>query len=166
MTETITRFIIRYTTFLGNLFPQFLICCLLLYIDFKTGYKVGSIWFYGYALNLVIKNSIRKTRPPKSQWKVPHVNGWSFPSGHSLMSLVLYWSIAKYFAVAMPWAALFYALPFLLGLSRLYLRVHFIEDVLAGWLIAYCYLYFVSDWVIKFNSQFYEIFYKICHIFA
>ncbi|MDD9898965.1 MAG: phosphatase PAP2 family protein [Candidatus Melainabacteria bacterium] len=166
MKTEILRFIIRYTTFAGNLFPQFLICCLLLYIDFETGYKVGSIWFYGYALNLVIKNSIRKARPPKANWKVPHVNGFSFPSGHSLMSIVLYWSIAKYFAIAMPFAVLFYALPFWLGASRLYLRVHFPEDVLAGWLIAYCYLHFASEKVIEFNSQFYEIFYKICHLFG
>ena len=157
-------YLLRYLTFLGNIFPQFLICCVLLYLDFSAGYKVGSIWFWGYALNLLIKNTVRKPRPPKSEWRVPHVNGHSFPSGHSLMSFVLYWSIVKYFLVPMPYAALLYALPFVLGISRLYLRVHFIEDVLCGWLIAFAYLYFFEASVLAFNGQFYEIFYKICHI--
>ncbi len=152
------RVIVRYFTFLGNIFPQFLICCLLLYIDFDSGYKVGSLWFWGYALNLLVKNTVRKPRPPREYWKVPHVNGWSFPSGHSLVSLVLYWSIAKYFLVPMPYAALFYAMPFLLGLSRLYLRVHFVVDVLAGWTIAYFYLFLAEKLVLDFNSLFEPVF--------
>ncbi len=166
MSNPFLKFFLRYLTYLGNIPPQFLICCLLLYLDFSAGYKVGSLWFWGYALNLLIKNTVRKERPPKSEWRVPHVNGWSFPSGHSLVSFVLYWSIAKYFLIPMPYAAMLYALPFVLGLSRLYLRVHFIEDVLGGWLIAYAYLYFFESSVLKFNGQFYEIFYKVCHWFT
>ena len=119
-----------------------------------------------YAVNLAFKNTIRKPRPPVAQWKVKHVTGWSFPSGHSLVSLVLYWSIAKHFAVVSPYAELLYALPIILGLSRLYLRVHFVEDVVVGWLIAFSYLYFCEDLVIQFNAQFYEIFYRIFHILA
>ncbi len=163
MLINLAKKLFRYFTFAGNIFPQFLICCLLLYLDFQAGYAVGSLWFWGYALNLVIKNSVRRERPPKANWRVPHVNGWSFPSGHSLVSLVLYWSIAKHFAVPMPWAMLLYAMPIALGLSRLYLRVHFISDVLSGWFIAIAYLYFFESSVLVFSSQFYELFYKVCH---
>lgn len=166
MQDQIIRLILRTLTYAGNIFPQFCICCLLLFIDFERGYQVGSLWFWGYALNLLFKNTIRKARPPVAKWKVKHVKGWSFPSGHSLVSLVLYWSIAKHFAVASPYAELLYAMPFVLGLSRLYLRVHFVEDVVAGWLIAFTYLYFCEEMVLRFNSQFYEIFYKICHVLA
>lgn len=162
----IINFFIRYMTFLGNLFPQFLICALLLFIDFRQGYLVGSIWFWGYALNVLIKNTIRKERPPKAQWKVPHVNGHSFPSGHSLMSIVLYWSIVKYFHLLPPYSYVLYALPFALGLSRLYLRVHFIEDVLGGWLIGFLYLRFFETSVLNFQEQFYQSFYKVCHFFS
>lgn len=152
------NFTVRYFTFLGNIFPQFIICCYLLFLDFEIGYKVGSLWFWGYALNLLVKNTIRKPRPLRAYWKVPHVNGWSFPSGHSLVSLVLYWSIAKYFQVPMPFACVFYMMPFLLGLSRLYLRVHFPVDVLGGWTIAYFYLFFAERFVIDFNSKFISVF--------
>lgn len=155
---------IRYGTWLGNLFPQFLICCLLLIIDFETGYKVGSIWFYGYAINLIIKNTYRKKRPPKENWKISHVNGYSFPSGHSLMSTVLYFSIVWYFAIPMPLALVFYLLPLALGLTRLYLGVHYVIDVLAGWTIALLYLFFLSEKVVAWNMQFYQLFYDICHL--
>lgn len=160
------KLIVRYFTFLGNIFPQFLICCLLLAIDFKQGYLVGSLWFWGYALNLLLKNTIRKKRPSVENWGVPNVRGHSFPSGHSLVSLVLYWSIAKHFAIVMPYALVLYAIPILLGMSRLKLKVHHPEDVIGGWIIAYMYLIWFEFPVLKFQMQFYEIFYKICHILA
>ena len=168
MTQTmqnLLRLFIRYGTWAGNLPPQFLICAILLFIDFPIGYKVGSIWFYGYLINLIIKNTYRKQRPPKEEWKIAHVNGFSFPSGHSFTSLVLYLSIVKYFSISYPWAGVLFGLPFLLGLSRLYLRVHFVIDVVGGWTIALIYIFFFSEKVLAWNMQFYELFYRICHIF-
>jgi undecaprenyl-diphosphatase len=156
--------LIRYFTYCGNIFPQFLICCFLLYLNFKQGYQVGSLWFWGYALNLLLKNTIKKKRPPVDNWGVPNVRGHSFPSGHSLVSMVLYWSIAKFFMVPWPWVLIFYAMPVLLGLSRLKLKVHHPEDVIGGWIIAYMYLMWFETLVLKFQMNFYEVFYKILHL--
>jgi membrane-associated phospholipid phosphatase len=65
---------------------------------------------------------------------------FSFPSGHSLVSLAVYGSIALLLAreVRKPaWRALLFAgtavLVLAIGFSRLYLGVHFLSDVLAGW---------------------------------
>jgi undecaprenyl-diphosphatase len=151
--------LIQKFTWFGNLFPQFLICCLLLAINFKQGFIVGALWFWGYAINLLIKNTVRRQRPPKEHWRLNHVNGLSFPSGHSLTSFVLYWSIAKYFAVPFPWSLVFYAMPFFLGLTRLYFRVHYLSDVLAGWLIAYLYLTFAGDFIIDQATKLYNLFF-------
>lgn len=154
MLDKICHFFVRYFTFFGNLFPQFLICCLLFVIDFHKGFDVFVIWFWGYAINFIIKNTVRRQRPPKENWRLlTHVNGLSFPSGHSLTSLVLYWSIAKYFAIPLPWAIPFYLMPFLLGLTRLYFRVHYISDVVAGWLIAFLYITFCSDFVVALHQK-------------
>lgn len=154
---------IRYLTFFGNLFPQFLICVLLLFIDFEAGYKVGSIWFWGYAINFCIKNTVKRKRPDESLWRIIKVNGYSFPSGHSVMSLILYPSIVFHFGITSPWSYAFYAMPLALGLTRLYLRVHYVSDVLAGWIIGILYLYFLSPWVVKLNAIFYPIFYQLTH---
>lgn len=140
LTEERKFLIIRYYTFLGNFLPQFLLSIALLFIDFEKGFQVGAIWGWGYIINFIIKNTLKKKRPDKSTWKVNHVNGHSFPSGHSLTSLVMYWSIAKYFEIAFPWALILYLIPIGLGLSRLYLGVHHKEDVYMGWIIAYIYL--------------------------
>jgi membrane-associated phospholipid phosphatase len=65
---------------------------------------------------------------------------FSFPSGHSLVSLAVYGSIALLLArqVERPaWRALLFAgtavLVLAIGFSRLYLGVHFLSDVLAGY---------------------------------
>lgn len=131
---------------MGNVFPQFLICLSLLLIDFEKGYLITGLWAWSYFLNIIIKNTIKKSRPNPSLHKIK-VTGYSFASGHSLTSFVLYSSIVKIFEISFPLAWIFLALPFFLGLSRLYLKVHYIEDVFGGWFIAYSYLIFLAPWI-------------------
>ena len=66
--------------------------------------------------------------------------GYSFPSGHSLTGLVFYgfaiFLIRKKFPGRKLTKVLTFILAsliFLLGLSRLYLGVHYVTDVLSGW---------------------------------
>ena len=93
----------------------------------------------GALLNLALKNIFQRTRPAiPGAYMVD--TGFSFPSGHSMISLVFYGMVAylalsyvkskkwKVFIVA---GAL--AICALIGFSRLYLGVHFLTDVLAGW---------------------------------
>ena len=70
------------------------------------------------------------------------VNSLSFPSGHAANSAIVYLSIAVLLATAAPQrSARIYilcvavALSVVIGLSRLYLGVHWPSDVLAGWAI-------------------------------
>ena len=161
-------FFIRYFTFLGNFLPQFILSLILLLVDFEKGFQVGAIWGWGYIINFVIKNTLKKKRPDKAQWKVEHVNGHSFPSGHSLTSLVMYWSIAKYFEIAFPWAIILYLIPIGLGLSRLYLRVHHPEDVYGGWIIAFIYLQTLSFQAIEITKLFFSFVFEFfgIHLFS
>ncbi len=92
----------------------------------------------GSVLVLVLKDAIHRPRPVVL---VPllHVQGWSFPSGHAMMSVV-FWGIATYFLIRHQnsWnIRVFFvlALGFLISLisfSRLYLQVHYLSDIIGG----------------------------------
>lgn len=135
--------------------PQALICVVLCFIDFKKGYFITGLWGWSYFLNAAIKNAAKIDRPNPGNHKV-HVSGYSFPSGHSLTSLALYFPIARYFHLDEPMSMLVMALPFALGLTRIYFGVHRWIDIACGWLFAYAYLYFCEDFLNYTHNYFYD----------
>lgn len=96
----------------------------------------------GYFWGTVAQDLIRRTRPLQVQALIPVPAAFSFPSGHSYTSTLLYGAIAFFIWRVAPrlWqrivgVVLCGFLIVVIGLSRVYLGVHWPTDVIGGWLI-------------------------------
>lgn len=94
----------------------------------------------GWAVDAALKLAVGRARPVIVP-QLTDAGGASFPSGHSFNAAVVYVSLALAFAALSPdrrvRAALVggaMALALVIGVSRVWLGVHFPSDVLAGWL--------------------------------
>ncbi|WP_017742150.1 phosphatase PAP2 family protein [Scytonema hofmannii] len=100
---------------------------------------VGAI-----ALNYLLKQRFGRARPALWDWIV-NVGHYSFPSGHAMMSMVIYGFIGYTLAKEFPHQRKqIFALTILLiaaiGFSRLYLGVHWPTDVAAGYAVGLLWL--------------------------
>ena len=93
----------------------------------------------GSVLAFVLKTAVHRVRP-HAGFALIQIGGWSFPSGHAMMSIIFYGMLAYLFirrtrswrlqVLAVSAAGL---IVFLIGFSRIYLGVHYLSDVLAGY---------------------------------
>ncbi len=98
----------------------------------------------GAVLSYFLKLAFNKVRP--QLWDSPIVETtYSYPSGHALGSVVLYGFLSYIFATLYPrFAGWFYGVAAFLivsiGLSRLYLGVHWPTDIIGGYCIGFLWI--------------------------
>jgi membrane-associated phospholipid phosphatase len=102
----------------------------------------------GTVLDGVIKDVVRRPRPEFAA-QFLHYSSWSFPSGHSMGSLIgfsmLAYTVIRVFGIQRMlarvciWTAAI-VLIVLVGYSRIYLGVHYLSDVAAGYTLGVLWL--------------------------
>jgi len=96
-------------------------------------------------LNVLLKNIVQRPRP--TEFRMIQETGYSFPSGHSMVSMAFYGYLIYliYHEIKnkkLKWTliVLLSILIVTIGTSRIYLGVHYTSDVLAGFAISVSYL--------------------------
>jgi undecaprenyl-diphosphatase len=116
---------------------------LVLQTRYRTAIVVVIAWVSGELLNAAMKHVFNRPRPSI----VPHlriVYTSSFPSGHAMESAIVYLTLAAILMRAsQSRVTKFYILGIavllttLIGISRVYLGVHYPTDVLGGWIVGF-----------------------------
>lgn len=144
------------TNFGGAIFVISLTTILFFVIkDKKIGISIITNLGIVTILNQIIKFIMQRPRP--TEFRIIEETGYSFPSGHSMVSLAFYgyliFLIYKYINNKHLKRTLIIILSVLIciiGVSRIYLGVHYTSDVLGGFLISFAYLIIYIELVNKF----------------
>lgn len=160
-TPLLTNFMIFVTRF-GNA-TTLILLVLLSYIFIKNKkislYITENLIFITL-INLILKFIVQRIRP--EGYRLIIENGYSFPSGHAMVSVAFYgfliYLIHKYVKVKkmkyLKYVSYTFLiiLVFLICISRVYLGVHYASDVVAGAIISTAYLIFFIKVINRFDS--------------
>lgn len=144
------------TNFGGVIFLILLAITLFILIkDKRIGLSIFINLLIVTGLNQIIKHILQRPRP--TEFRIIEETGYSFPSGHSMVSMAFYgyliYLIYKYIKNKyVKWISivLLSILICSIGISRIYLGVHYTSDVLGGFLLSMSYLVVFISTVNKF----------------
>lgn len=125
-------------------------------IDKTSGEYVAYSLFSSLMLNNTVKNIVKAKRPIGEEGirslRVHTATGYSFPSGHSQAAAstygALYLLLKKY-----KYSIFFILIIILVGLSRLYLGVHYPKDVVGGIIIGSLMSYITYRLFVKVENR-------------
>ncbi|MCO4850490.1 phosphatase PAP2 family protein [Bacillus vallismortis] len=143
-------------TYLGAssiLLPLIVIIGAGLFFYKKTGDSLVMLLIFGAdrLLNKVLKEWIERVRPDFAP--LVHESSFSFPSGHSMNAACVYPVLAYFLVKHIPFLSkhkkvvytIAGVITVLVGISRVYLGVHYVTDVLGGFSLGLVLFFLVKD---------------------
>ncbi len=135
--------LMKFFTFLGGeifLVSGILLLLALLYQKHKvSSFNFAVLLVFGTVINLFLKLVFQRARP--DYLPLMFESTYSFPSGHAMNSFIFYSCIAYFIirntknkTVRVSTILVVGILVFVIGISRIYLGVHYPSDVLAGYI--------------------------------
>lgn len=157
--------IMQAVTFFGSQYflgSATLITILILFRKHKKDAFIFSfILFFGIILNILLKDMFQRPRPLLAP--LIHESSYSFPSGHAMNSFVFYMSLVYFIfrstrnkKLSIFIACISGLLVLSIGISRIYLGVHYPSDVIAGYAAGF--LWFVLVLLFEKTLQFLRLF--------
>lgn len=149
LNDGLTAFMKTVTYFASARFLQivygFLFLLYLVLKNVKRAFEVAVIGIGGFLVNYFMKLAFHRTRPPHPL--IDTLNNFSFPSGHATSAFIFYGLLAYLFwktEIPKPskyiLAVILIFFSLLIGFSRVYLRLHYPSDVVAGFCIGFSWL--------------------------
>ena len=133
--------------------PVTLMVMLLLIVAFAPGRRPGACCALNLAL-VVVLNQVLKflvQRPRPEGFRLAAETGFSFPSGHSMAAMAFFglliwmaWHYERDRVVRIGCSVALAALIVAVGVSRIYLGVHYASDVVAGFCVSLAWLAFYT----------------------
>ncbi|MBD3919269.1 phosphatase PAP2 family protein [Paenibacillus sp. PR3] len=133
-------------TFVGSGLCISIITLLIVFMLLIIGYRRELIFYVGIIvgsglLNLVLKMIFHRARPDIH--RIVQASGYSFPSGHSMAAFTFYgitiyflWKHARYAWLRVTIVTIGIVMILMIGISRIYLGVHYPSDVVGGYVIS------------------------------
>ena len=149
--------VMTFLTFFGShtfLLPAYVLLIIYYWIrkNKKLAINITAIGLTSTGILFLLKDIFKRNRP--SDPLIRDVTGFSFPSGHSFSSFTFYGLIAYILwqtDIPKSWKIITSILLFLfaagIALSRVYLRVHFPSDVIAGFCLSVVWL-ILAFWIL------------------
>lgn len=136
-------FVLEAISFIGTPLWFYLTCIPIAIFLWRRGRKSLVLFLFatgvvGEIIDTIVKNVVNRDRP-SLEHPVASAFGHSYPSGHSMASVLVYGSLLMIFMPIIPkarqrlalWGCVVLVLA--IGFSRLALGVHYLSDVLGGY---------------------------------
>ena len=124
-------------TFLGNAEFYLLLAPVFIWsVNYRLGARLGILLLLSAYINQALKELFMQPRPcePRPDVCIDQADSYGLPSGHAQNAVVFWGVVAQWIGTAWAWIAAI-LLMLLIGISRIYLGVHFPTDVFVGWAI-------------------------------
>ena len=135
-----------FITWLGSLYVLIPASLMIWLWSKATGFSGGKLPLLGLIATTIavhlLKLLFRRPRPESTELLLPMPGDWSFPSAHSAQAAAFFLCLALVASrtlsplASMLGIGLCLTLTLAVGWSRVYLRVHYPSDVVAGFILA------------------------------
>lgn len=165
-TPELTTFMI-FISWLGADFILAVSAVILIFFTWKRHQEESKVFsimlLFGALLNLLLKEIFKRQRPTFDP--LVTLTSYSFPSGHAMNSFVFYATVSYFFyhftknvKLSLVVVSISILLVIFIGISRIYLGVHYPSDVLAGYLAGL--LWFMLVLVVERTVKYFRLYRK------